>query len=155
MNPNGILLSNGPGNPQVAKYAINTIKKLLNYANIPVFGICMGHQLLNLACGLSTSKLKFGHRGLNHPSGDHSYSEITSQNHGFAVNSNFIPISNLREMLLTKYNNLNDGTVASTVHENALVFSVQYHPEASPGPHDTNYLFKIFIDLIRLSNNNE
>nr|YP_009399224.1 carbamoyl phosphate synthase small subunit [Kapraunia schneideri]ARW68830.1 carbamoyl phosphate synthase small subunit [Kapraunia schneideri] len=154
LKPNGILLSNGPGNPQLANYAINTVKKLLNYANIPVFGICMGHQLLNLACGLSTSKLKFGHRGLNHPSGDQSYSEITSQNHGFAVNSYFVPISNLREMLLTKYNNLNDGTVASTFHQNALVFSVQYHPEASPGPHDTNYLFKVFIDLIRLSNNN-
>lgn len=151
LSPDGILLSNGPGDPQLANYAINTVKKLVYFSNIPIFGICMGHQILNLACGLQTFKLKFGHRGINHPSGYNYYSEITSQNHGFAVSSNIVNRYVLPESLFVKHINLNDKTIASTFDKKASVFSVQYHPEASPGPHDADYLFKVFIDLISLN----
>lgn len=148
--PDGILLSNGPGNPMVANYAINTVQKLIYSSYLPIFGICMGHQILNIACGLNTFKLKFGHRGLNHPSGLNNYSELTSQNHGFAVSPKLKDHSNLLESLVVKYQNLNDGTVAATFHNKIPVFSVQYHPEASPGPHDSQYLFNVFIELISL-----
>nr|YP_009396110.1 carbamoyl phosphate synthase small subunit [Melanothamnus harveyi]ARW65313.1 carbamoyl phosphate synthase small subunit [Melanothamnus harveyi] len=151
LNPDGILLSNGPGDPQKADYAINTVRKLIHFSNIPIFGICMGHQILNLACGFSTFKLKFGHRGLNHPSGYSCYSEITSQNHGFAVSSDIINKYSLHESFLVKHLNFNDETIASTFDQKAAIFSVQYHPEASPGPHDAYYLFKVFVDLIALN----
>nr|YP_009398166.1 carbamoyl phosphate synthase small subunit [Thaumatella adunca]ARW67352.1 carbamoyl phosphate synthase small subunit [Thaumatella adunca] len=146
--PDGILLSNGPGNPLSSLYSINVVKKLVNFANLPIFGICMGHQILNLAFGGKTFKLKFGHRGLNHPSGCNNYSEITSQNHGFSVDKNYLLNTQLRQVFSVKYLNLNDFTVSGTIHKNNPFFSVQYHPEASPGPHDSEYLFKIFIKLI-------
>nr|YP_010619002.1 Carbamoyl phosphate synthase small subunit [Pterosiphonia complanata]WAX03015.1 Carbamoyl phosphate synthase small subunit [Pterosiphonia complanata] len=151
-NPDGIILSNGPGNPFLVKYAIDTVKKLVKFSNIPVFGICMGHQILNIALGLSTFKLKFGHRGLNHPCGLNKYSEITSQNHGFAVNENAFVNQELLKIFSLKYLNLNDFTVSSTLHKKLPIFSVQYHPEASPGPHDSEYLFEVFIKLIHLIN---
>nr|YP_009398817.1 carbamoyl phosphate synthase small subunit [Cliftonaea pectinata]ARW68013.1 carbamoyl phosphate synthase small subunit [Cliftonaea pectinata] len=145
--PDGLLLSNGPGNPLVNNYFIQTIKKVVNFSNIPIFGICMGHQILSLALGAQTFKLKFGHRGLNHPSGFLSYSEITTQNHGFAVSSNSLCKN---DILKINNFNLNDLTVSGILHNYKPVFSVQYHPEASPGPHDSDYLFKLFIDLIKL-----
>nr|QCI09007.1 Carbamoyl phosphate synthase small subunit [Inkyuleea mariana] len=149
--PDGILLSNGPGDPSVINYAIKTIKQLVLYANIPIFGICMGHQILNLALGATTFKLKFGHRGLNHPSGMNQKSEITSQNHGFAVERSSIQSFN-KSIKITHFN-LNDLTIAGILHTNKPIFSVQYHPEASPGPHDSDYLFSYFITLIKLVKN--
>ena len=144
--PDGILLSNGPGDPSKLSFAINTVRQLLLFANIPIFGICMGHQLLGLALGANTFKLKFGHRGLNHPSGISKYSEITSQNHGFAVKlddtdqfSDYVKVTHL---------NLNDLTIAGMMYLKKPIFSVQYHPEASPGPHDSDYLFSCFVNLI-------
>jgi carbamoyl-phosphate synthase small subunit len=142
-DPDGIFLSNGPGDPAAEVQAIATTRSLLQQAK-PMFGICLGHQILNLAMGGSTFKLKFGHRGLNHPCGLPQQVEITSQNHGFAVdldsvNPNMIEISHL---------NLNDRTVAGIRHSSLPVFSVQYHPEASPGPHDADYLFDRFIQLM-------
>jgi len=145
--PDGILLSNGPGDPSKIYYSINTIKKLVKYSKIPIFGICMGHQLLSLALGATTFKLKFGHRGLNHPSGLNKYSEITSQNHGFAVSKNLITQSNF---IKVTHFNLNDITLGGILHNSKPIFSVQYHPEASPGPHDSDYLFKIFIELANI-----
>nr|ARW68619.1 carbamoyl phosphate synthase small subunit [Palisada sp.] len=146
--PDGVLLSNGPGNPSFAKYSIYTVKKLVYFSNVPIFGICMGHQVLNLAMGADTFKLKFGHRGLNHPTGSFKYSEITSQNHGFAVSKESLLKTELSNFFKCNLLNLNDLTVASTVHKSTPIFSVQYHPEASPGPHDSDYLFKIFVKLI-------
>nr|YP_009392802.1 carbamoyl phosphate synthase small subunit [Caloglossa intermedia]ARW61364.1 carbamoyl phosphate synthase small subunit [Caloglossa intermedia] len=143
--PDGIILSNGPGDPSLVSYSIETIKKLVHFSNIPIFGICMGHQLLNLALGSSTFKLKFGHRGLNHPSGINQFSEITSQNHGFSVtldgkNSSFLNITHL---------NLNDFTIGGITHNSKPIFSVQHHPEAGPGPHDSDYLFEFFVELVK------
>lgn len=146
--PDGLLLSNGPGNPSLITYAINTVKKLVYASNIPIFGICMGHQVLTLALGAQSFKLKFGHRGLNHPSGLNNYSEITSQNHGFAISKNSLSQDDLSKILTVNHFNLNDFTVAGVLHKNKPIFSVQYHPEASPGPHDADYLFKVFIQLI-------
>lgn len=152
--PNGILLSNGPGNPTLASYVINTVKKLIYFSNIPIFGICMGHQILNTAIGATTFKLKFGHRGINHPSGNHSYVEITSQNHGFAVNNNSLESINkiIIKSFVVKYFNLNDNTISASFHNKLPIFSVQYHPESNPGPHDSEYLFQMFIELIELVN---
>nr|YP_009296273.1 carbamoyl-phosphate synthase arginine-specific small subunit [Sebdenia flabellata]AOM65208.1 carbamoyl-phosphate synthase arginine-specific small subunit [Sebdenia flabellata] len=146
--PDGIILSNGPGDPSAIDYGINTIKKVIYFTNIPIFGICMGHQIISLALGGSTFKLKFGHRGINHPSGINQNAEITSQNHGFAVNMKSIPNN---AVIITHFN-LNDTTIAGIRHSNKPIFSVQYHPEASPGPHDSDYLFKSFIHLVELIN---
>ncbi|HBE16842.1 MAG TPA: carbamoyl phosphate synthase small subunit [Cyanobacteria bacterium UBA11159] len=142
-NPDGIFLSNGPGDPAAVTEGIETTKALLG-AEKPIFGICMGHQILGLSLGAETFKLKFGHRGLNHPAGLQRQVEITSQNHGFAID----PDSLSSEMEITHLN-LNDRTVAGLRHKSLPFFSVQYHPEASPGPHDADYLFKQFVDLMR------
>jgi carbamoyl-phosphate synthase small subunit len=139
--PDGVFLSNGPGDPAAVTYAIDTIRELVQ--EYPVFGICLGHQLLGLAFGAETSKMKFGHRGVNHPvknliSGE---IEITSQNHGFAVERDSMP----PELELTHVN-LNDNTVSGFRHRTLPVFCVQYHPEASPGTHDSDYLFRQFVE---------
>nr|YP_010196486.1 carbamoyl phosphate synthase small subunit [Gracilaria cervicornis]UAD83883.1 carbamoyl phosphate synthase small subunit [Gracilaria cervicornis] len=144
-NPDGILLSNGPGDPSAIKYAINTVKKIIQYTNIPIFGICMGHQVISLALEAETFKLKFGHRGLNHPSGIKQKAEVTSQNHGFAVTQKSL----YNKTINITHFNLNDSTVAAIFHSTKPIFSVQYHPEASPGPHDSDYLFKYFINLTK------
>nr|YP_010726637.1 carbamoyl phosphate synthase small subunit [Hypnea edeniana]WCH54654.1 carbamoyl phosphate synthase small subunit [Hypnea edeniana]WDY85112.1 carbamoyl phosphate synthase small subunit [Hypnea edeniana] len=143
----GILLSNGPGDPSSMINIINNIKDIIDFCHIPIFGICMGHQILSLALGGQTFKLKFGHRGLNHPAGMNQKAEITSQNHGFAVKFN----SSLSKQLAISHFNLNDSTIAGIIHKDKPIFSVQYHPEASPGPHDSEYLFNHFIYLIEQS----
>ncbi|MBD1828687.1 glutamine-hydrolyzing carbamoyl-phosphate synthase small subunit [Microcoleus vaginatus GB1-A2] len=142
-NPDGIFLSNGPGDPAAVTEGIATAKALLK-SDKPVFGICMGHQILGLSLGAETFKLKFGHRGLNHPAGLTQQVEITSQNHGFAID----PDSLLPEVEITHLN-LNDRTVAGLKHKTLPLFSVQYHPEASPGPHDADYLFDRFVQSMR------
>lgn len=142
-NPDGVFLSNGPGDPEPLLYAINTIRGLLGKK--PIFGICLGHQLLGLACGAKTFKLKFGHRGANQPVLNllTGKVEITSQNHGFAVEESSLP----GELEIT-HRNLNDNTVAGLRHRTLPAFSVQYHPEASAGPHDSRYLFDQFRSLM-------
>jgi carbamoyl-phosphate synthase small subunit len=139
LNPDGVFLSNGPGDPEPLTYAIQTIRELLGKK--PVFGICLGHQLLSLAGGASTFKLKFGHRGANQPvlNCKTGKVEITSQNHGFAVREEGLP-----DCFEITHRNLNDNTIAGVRHKNVEAFSVQYHPEASAGPHDSNYLFDEF-----------
>lgn len=139
--PDGVFLSNGPGDPAVLNYAIDSAKTLVN-ADVPVFGICLGHQILSLAMGASTFKLKFGHRGANHPVKDLQTNkiEITSQNHGFAVDPDSLP-SHVKVTHL----NLYDGTIEGVRHVSKPVFCVQYHPEAAPGPHDADYLFSQFL----------
>lgn len=143
-NPDGIFLSNGPGDPAAVTEGIETTKALLK-ADKPVFGICMGHQILGLSLGANTFKLKFGHRGLNQPAGLRTKVEITSQNHGFAIDPDTIPNADVEISHL----NLNDRTVAGLRHKSLPLFSVQYHPEASPGPHDADYLFERFIQIMR------
>jgi carbamoyl-phosphate synthase small subunit len=142
--PDGVFLSNGPGDPEPLEYAIGTIRGLLGKK--PVFGICLGHQLLSLACGAKTFKLKFGHRGANHPVQrlDDGLVEITSQNHGFAVDETSLPAN-----LDITHRSLNDGTIEGVSHREFPAFSVQYHPEASAGPHDSHYLFERFLDAMR------
>ena len=141
-NPDGIFLSNGPGDPAAVPYAIANARALVA-DDLPIFGICLGHQILALAMGGRTYKLKFGHRGANHPVKqlDTGRVEITSQNHGFAVDPAALP-SDVRVTHL----NLYDGTVEGLRHATKPVFCVQYHPEASPGPHDADYLFRLFLD---------
>lgn len=143
-NPDGIFLSNGPGDPAAVTEGIATTKELVK-AEKPVFGICMGHQILGLSLGAETFKLKFGHRGLNQPAGlAQQQVEITSQNHGFAID----PDTLASDVQITHLN-LNDRTVAGLKHKTLPLFSVQYHPEASPGPHDADYLFERFVQAMR------
>jgi carbamoyl-phosphate synthase small subunit len=142
MKPDGVFLSNGPGDPAAVDYAIEAVRKLVD-SEIPIFGICLGHQILALALGASTFKLKFGHRGSNHPVKDLSTGkvEITSQNHGFAVD-----LESIKGDVELTHLNLNDNTVEGIRLRDRPVFSVQYHPEASPGPHDSRYLFRRFTE---------
>ncbi|MBD2354672.1 glutamine-hydrolyzing carbamoyl-phosphate synthase small subunit [Tolypothrix sp. FACHB-123] len=143
-NPDGIFLSNGPGDPAAVTEGIATAKALLG-AEKPIFGICMGHQILGHALGAETFKLKFGHRGLNQPAGLQQRVEITSQNHSFAIDPDSLP----EAVVEISHLNLNDRTVAGVRHKSLPVFSVQYHPEASPGPHDADYLFEEFVKAMR------
>ena len=142
--PDGVFLSNGPGDPEPVTYAVETIRQLMG--KVPLFGICLGHQLLCLAGGAKTYKLKFGHRGANHPVRDHATGaiEITSQNHGFAVDAESLGDTPFR----ATHTNLNDMTNAGIASEDLTAFSVQYHPEAAPGPHDAQHLFMRFRRLI-------
>jgi len=146
-NPDGYFISNGPGDPSVMDYAVKTVKEILN-ADKPIFGICLGHQLLALAAGLSTFKMHHGHRGLNHPVKNliSGLGEMTSQNHGFAVKNE--GLDQHPEVEVTHIH-LNDGTIMGIRLKNKKAFSVQYHPEASPGPHDSRYLFDQFLSMIR------
>ena len=144
-NPGGIFLSNGPGDPDAVKYAIMAIRQLLGKK--PLFGICLGHQLLGLALGGKTFKLKFGHRGENQPVMDTTTGkvEISSQNHGFAITPGSIP----DDSSVVTHLNLNDNTIEGITAEKLKAFSVQYHPESSPGPHDSDYLFDRFIEMVK------
>ena len=145
--PHGYFISNGPGDPSVMDYAIKTVKEILD-ANKPVFGICLGHQLLALAAGLTTYKMHHGHRGLNHPVKNliSGLGEMTSQNHGFAVSDKDLDKNPNVEVT---HVHLNDKTIMGIRLRNKKAFSVQYHPEASPGPHDSRYLFDQFLNMIR------
>lgn len=140
--PDAVLLSNGPGNPSCVCHAVNTVNKLL-LSSIPIFGICMGYQILALALRLNTSKLKFGHHGLNHPVGFSKIVNITSQNHCYVVQEEF------REDVINWQVNYNDHTLSAIVHRVYPCFAVQYHPEASPGPNDTESLFLHFVQVIQ------
>jgi len=144
--PDGVYLSNGPGDPEAVTYAIEMVRKLIG--QVPIFGICLGHQILGLAMGAKTFKLKFGHRGANHPiqNLDTGKVEITSQNHGFAVQPGTLP----EDVGRVSHVNLNDQTIAGIRHVKYPVFSIQYHPEASPGPHDSYYLFEEFAQNARI-----
>jgi carbamoyl-phosphate synthase small subunit len=145
MKPQGVFLSNGPGDPEPIDYAVKSIRELLG--RVPIFGICLGHQLCGLALGGRTFKLKFGHHGSNHPVKNLTTQkvEITAQNHGFCVDPDSLPSSDVE----ITHMNLNDGTNEGMRHRSLPLFSVQYHPEASPGPHDARYLFDDFISLMR------
>ncbi len=144
--PDGVFLSNGPGDPEPLGYAIQTIRELLGKQ--PIFGICLGHQLLSLACGAKTFKMKFGHRGANQPVQqlDTGAVEITTQNHGFAVAEDSLP-----SCLEVTHRSLNDSTIEGVRHRELDAFSVQYHPEASAGPHDSHYLFAQFLEALGAS----
>ena len=143
MNPDGIFLSNGPGDPDAVPYAKENVQKLIGKK--PIFGICLGHQIMGLALGGKTYKLKFGHHGGNQPVMDLTTRkvEITAQNHGFAVDAD-----SLKGAAEVTHLNLNDNTVEGLAHRELPIFSVQYHPESSPGPHDANYLFKRFVQMM-------
>ena len=142
--PDGVFLSNGPGDPAAVTHGIDLARGLLEHRTLPVFGICLGHQILGLAIGGETFKLGYGHRGLNHPCGTTGQVEITSQNHGFALDASSLPLDQVEITHL----NLNDRTVAAMAHRYQPVFSVQYHPEASPGPHDADHHFSRFVTLM-------
>jgi carbamoyl-phosphate synthase small subunit len=145
LHPDGIQLSNGPGDPKDVPHAVETIRQLLG--EYPIFGICLGHQLFALACGADTDKLKFGHRGGNHPVKELASGRcfITSQNHGYTVKEESVAVTDLE---VTHINN-NDKTIEGLKHKRYPAFSVQYHPEASPGPYDSSYLFDRFLEMIR------
>jgi carbamoyl-phosphate synthase small subunit len=144
LKPDGVFLSNGPGDPEPVEYAVENIRKLLG--RVPIFGICLGHQLCGLALGGKTFKLKFGHHGSNHPVKNLRTSkvEITAQNHGFCVDPDSLPASDVE----ITHVNLNDHTNEGMRHRSLPLFSVQYHPEASPGPHDARYLFDDFVTMM-------
>ena len=149
LEPDGVFLSNGPGDPKATgKYAVPTINKLIKN-NIPLFGICLGHQLIALALGAKTKKMFLGHRGANHPVKNLKTGlvEITSQNHGFEVSKKSIP-----KHVLVTHSSLFDGGIEGIKHKTKKVFSVQYHPESSPGPHDSHYLFNDFFEMIKSKN---
>jgi len=147
LDPDGIFLSNGPGDPEPVRYAVSAVRQLLG--KVPVFGICLGHQILGLALGGTTFKLKFGHHGGNHPVKDLSTGkvEITSQNHGFVVDPGSLEAAGQKVDIT--HINLNDGTVEGIRHLQVPAFSVQYHPEAAPGPHDAHYLFHRFVEMMQ------
>ena len=146
LHPDGVLLSNGPGDPAAVTYAIDTIRELIDVGTIPIFGICLGHQLLGLALGGDTYKLKFGHHGGNHPVKDLTTEkiDITVQNHGFCVDIDSLD----RDTIEITHMNLNDSTLEGMRHRELPLFSVQFHPEAGPGPHDARYLFDRFVELM-------
>lgn len=145
MHPDGVFLSNGPGDPEPMDYAVQNLRKLLG--RVPVFGICLGHQVCGLALGGRTYKLKFGHHGSNHPVKNllTNQVEITAQNHGFCVDPDSLPSGDVEPTHI----NLNDQTNEGIRHKSLPLFSVQYHPEASPGPHDSHYLFSQFTDMMK------
>lgn len=147
LSPDGVMLSNGPGDPKDVKEAQEMIKGL--FGRVPIFGICLGHQLVALSCGADTVKMKFGHRGSNHPVKDLTTGkvQITSQNHGFTVENDSIAKTRLEVTHVA----LNDGTIEGLRHKDYPVFTVQYHPEASPGPEDSNELFNRFMEMIELN----
>jgi carbamoyl-phosphate synthase small subunit len=144
--PDGFMISNGPGDPSVVTYAIETVKTILEH-NIPLFGICLGHQILAEACGMQTYKMHNGHRGINHPIKNvkTGKGEITSQNHGFSVRKED---AEARDEIDVTHIHLNDQTIAGIRHTSHPAFSVQYHPESAPGPHDSRYLFDDFISIM-------
>ena len=147
--PDGVFVSNGPGDPEAVPGAVERIRALSD-AGVPLFGICLGHQLIARAFGGTNYKLPYGHRGGNHPVLNHATGavEITSQNHGFAVLEEEGRIRGGDELEVT-HRNLNDGTVEGLVHQERPVFAVQYHPESAPGPHDSRYLFSRFVETMR------
>ena len=142
--PEGVFLSNGPGDPAAVGDGIALSRGLIQQRNLPLFGICLGHQILGLAMGGTTFKLGYGHRGLNHPCGTAGQVEITSQNHGFALDAASLPA----DCIEVTHLNLNDRTVAAMAHRHQPIFGVQYHPEASPGPHDADHHFARFVSLM-------
>ncbi len=142
--PEGVFLSNGPGDPAAVKAGIHLARELITQKDLPIFGICLGHQILGLALGGQTFKLAYGHRGLNHPCGQSGRLEITSQNHGFALDALSLP----KDKVDVTHLNLNDKTVAGITLRDRPVFGVQYHPEASPGPHDADHHFARFVSLM-------
>ena len=144
LGPEGVFLSNGPGDPAAVAAGIALASALLTHADLPLFGICLGHQILGLALGGRTFKLGYGHRGLNHPCGSPGSVEITSQNHGFAIDADSLPA----DRVIVTHWNLNDRTVAALALRDQPVFGVQYHPEASPGPHDADHHFARFAELM-------
>jgi carbamoyl-phosphate synthase small subunit len=149
MNPDGVFLSNGPGDPAAVEYAPMAVRLIAN-AGVPIFGICLGHQIVALTYGAQTTKMPYGHRGGNHPVKDLNTGHvlITSQNHGFAVRGTASEIPGAPDLEVTHVN-LNDGTIEGLRHRTRPVFAVQYHPEAAPGPHDARPLFSEFMETVR------
>jgi carbamoyl-phosphate synthase small subunit len=147
--PNGILVSNGPGDPAAMHDVVKTVKELINF-NLPLMGICLGHQILALACGIRTYKMHTGHRGINHPVKNliTGHCEVTSQTHGFAINKEDVEAA--ADRIEVTHINLNEGSIEGIRVKNKNAFSVQYHPEAAPGPNDSRYLFDEFINMVKV-----